>query len=133
MKHKHYDLIVQWASDPDAYLLEFYDKAKKKWVLFPSGPLRATVGWMEDCEYRLIPKRKMMHLNGVEFPAPEREAPARGTTYWMCDLLSPAKVFESQWQAMNVDRTALERGLVHLTREAAEAHARAMLAAKEVE
>lgn len=128
MKHKHYDLIVQWASDPEAWVVEYRFSSREAWNDAGDAPL-----WYESVEYRLIPKRKMMHLNGVEFPAPEREAPARGTTYWMCDLLSPAKVFESQWQAMNVDRTALERGLVHLTREAAEAHARAMLAAKEVE
>lgn len=130
MKHKHYDLIVQWASDPEAWVVEYRSVVTGRFI--PIG-FESYPEWHPETEYRLIPKRKMMHLNGVEFPAPEREAPARGTTYWMCDLLSPAKVFESQWQAMNVDRTALERGLVHLTREAAEAHARAMLAAKEVE
>jgi len=125
MKHKHYDLIVQWASDPEAWVVEWSNCGVWCKTKDPC--------WDADVKYRLIPKRKMMHLNGVEFPAPEREAPARGARYWMCDLLSPVKVFETQWQAMSVDRTALERGLVHLTREAAEAHARAMLAAQEVE
>jgi len=72
-------------------------------------------------------------LNGVEFPAPEREAPKQGAVYWYPTPTSSWSLAAwSIWKGEG-EKYLLRNGLVHLTEEAAEAHARAMLAAKEVE
>ncbi len=127
MKHKHYDLIVKWASDPDAWTVEALRWHDQEWIPMDLPHL---YDWME---YRLIPKRKMMHLNGVEFPAPEREAPEDRTHLYVPAPLEEYLVLPFRWMNYDIDKILLKRGLVHLTREAAEAHAKAMLAAKEVE
>ena len=128
MKHKHYELIVQWASDPAAYNVEYRWSEDGEW-----NPCDAPV-W-DNVEYRLIPRLKMLHLNGVEFPAPERELPRHGCRYFVpaIDYDGYAVTWEMMCNHEHEDRTRLDNGLVHLTREAAEAHARAMLAAKEVD
>ena len=127
MKHKHYDLIVQWASDPEAYNVQCRWSSDGDW-----RPCDAPM-WEAKVEYRLIPKRKMWHLNGVEFPAPETEAPKQGAVYWYPTPTSSWSLAAwSIWKGEG-EKSLLRNGLVHLTEEAAEAHARAMLAAKEVE
>lgn len=127
MKHKHYDLIVQWASDPEAWRVE-YEVSGFRWIDCTESPV-----WDSRLKLRLIPKRRMMHLNGVEFPAPEKEAPEDGTIcYLPCVNPIGSDPFFLVRTSRHLDKH-LKAGLVHLTREAAEAHARAMLAAKEVE
>ena len=126
MKHKHYDLIVQWASDPEAWRVE-YEVSGFRWIDCTESPV-----WDSRLKLRLIPKRRMMHLNGVEFPAPEKEAPPDGVTAYTPDP-HVNSIIDFTWRDRDYERKWLKNGFVHLTREAAEAHARAMLAAKEVE
>lgn len=128
MKHKHFDLIVQWASDPEAWVVEYRSVVTGRFI--PIG-FESYPEWHPETEYRLIPKCGMMHLNGAEFPAPEREAPKAGTTFY---TPNPHRIEALPWTWGVADFLDwIPKGLVHLTREAAEAHARAMLAAKEVE
>jgi hypothetical protein len=65
-------------------------------------------------------------INGIEVPAPERTAPARNTTYhypapWNEDAYST-----TSWDNHPADKRALARGLVHLTKEAAAIHGKAL-------
>lgn len=50
MKHKHYDLIVKWASDPHRYIVESYLPRSDEWAAVPS-PM-----WTAGVKYRLIEK-----------------------------------------------------------------------------
>ena len=52
-RHKHYDLIVKWAANPDGYTV--YGKAyyESEWVA-TSTPM-----WREEFEYKLVPKPKV--------------------------------------------------------------------------
>lgn len=52
MKHPHYDLIVQWAENPGAYRVEFYD-VRGEWESVDSWPI-----WDSGTNYRLIPLKK---------------------------------------------------------------------------
>lgn len=73
----------------------------------------------------------MRSINGHEHPEPVREPLENGQRYWIPlaeeDDLTYVDGYE--WSGCQVDMTWLKRGLLHLTREAAEAHARAIILA----
>lgn len=91
-------------------------------------PLTRNPTWDVDVEYRRKPRT--ININGHEVPEPLRVAPAHGVTiYRAC----PKELWlSSQWQDSPYQRTALARGLLHATSEAAEVHARALLSFTEV-
>jgi len=111
-KHKHYDLIVKWAADP----------SQKVWYNNGSG-------WNPDYTYHIgdaPPKRKIM-IGDVEIDAPEIESPRVGTEYFVPNVggYCPADMID--WRDSALDRSMLKRGLVHLNKESAIAHAKALI------
>jgi hypothetical protein len=72
-------------------------------------------------------KVKTIKIGEFEVPEPLREAPGEGTRYHCPDLQLPNKTEEHGWEGDKYDLYLLQRGLVHLTKEAAELHARALL------
>lgn len=121
--HKHAALIKQWADDPSQHV----------WYWSPSGGIwrQTEPSWCETTTYALGPKptqppRKMCVLAGVEFPAPETKTPGEGQRYYAA---MPFGAREYYWVNNVTERDWLRLGLVHLSREAAEQHARALLAA----
>ena len=71
-------------------------------------------------------------INGHDVPAPERVAPPSDTRYWVPQMTAqkPCDIF--RWDGGVMDMRHLTRGLVHLTEEAAVAHAKALLSFTEV-
>ena len=72
---------------------------------------------------------KTININGFEVPEPEREPLPIGTMYWspyICTV-STNLVVGNYWGSHTVDNDLLNAGLVHLTKEAAELHAKALL------
>jgi len=65
-------------------------------------------------------------INGHKVPAPEREPLDIGTRYFVPHLWSGGTV-SYRWGGDNDDQNCLKNGLVHLTEEAALAHAEALL------
>lgn len=127
-KHRNYDLIVKWATDPERYCVKCRASEAERWEGWHAGALLN-----EELQVRLVERVRMMHLNGMEFPAPETEAPEDGTIcYLPCVSPNGADPFFWTSTSRHVNKE-LKAGLIHLTKEAAEAHARAMLNAKEVE
>lgn len=61
-------------------------------------------------------------------PMPEREAPANGTTFFTPDPHSVDYCGSYIWRNLQSNECFLERGLVHLTKEAAAAHGQALVA-----
>jgi len=130
MKHKHYDLIVKWASDPERWVVEWTFPIDNAWRPV-SGDYPP---WNPEVDYRLVERRGMMHLNGMEFPAPETEAPAEDAQYFIPHMSDGVENrLYCVWGGSGYEYRRLRAGLVHLREEAALAHARAMLNAKEVE
>lgn len=73
-------------------------------------------------------KQKTIKVNGVDVPEPCKEMPEdRNTKYFFPSLLSVDLADYSYYTDDSFDRLALERGLMHLTRENAIAHAKAIL------
>lgn len=62
-----------------------------------------------------------------EFPEPCRVAPPRGSIYWYADPVCRVIGVGDHWEGDAMDMLLLERGLVHLTLEAAQAHAETLL------
>lgn len=126
--HPHADLMKLYAEDAAETATpwqrwEFRSEAMVRWA-----PVKGHPVWYESSEYRRKPR--MRSLNGFEYPEPERMAPVDGTRYWipnirMLDELTTL-VF---WSGSVFDFFQLRRGLVHLSKENAEAHTRAIILA----
>lgn len=122
-KHEHYDLIVQWASDP----------SQKVWFLSDAGWKEApTPSWSPVINYHIgelppPPKRKIM-IGGVEIDAPET-TPLTGCLkeYYIPAIAKSQLYVMYRWVNSISDLLLIERGLVHLNKEAAIAHARALI------
>ena len=73
----------------------------------------------------------MRSINGHEYQEPVREPLEAGQRYWIAHILEDVLVPTEglRWHGGRVDILWLKRGLIHLTREAAEAHARAIILA----
>jgi len=80
-------------------------------------------------EYDAATKPKTVVVNGVEVPEPVREALRIGDRYWLVALDATGLTDVHQWDRDDLDRLWLSRGLIHLTRAAAESHARALIGA----
>ena len=87
--------------------------------------LSATVRGEWDYEFRLKPRT--ITVNGREIVAGETAAPELRSTYWSPWFSKDELVCVVRWSDDGVDKNFLKRGLVHLTKENAIAHAKAML------
>ena len=71
----------------------------------------------------------MRSINGYEYPEPVREPLEVGQSYWVVDPYAKLTVTSMKWIGGSEDMRLSQRSLIHLTREAAEAHARAIILA----
>lgn len=91
------------------------------WVSLDEHP-----SWSRISEYRRKPKT--IRIGEFDVPEPLREGPPQHqTNCWVVDLQRPVPVEFMCWTASAHDRRWLARGLLHLTREDAELHAKALL------
>ncbi|EBN0073232.1 hypothetical protein ZZ27_24995 [Salmonella enterica subsp. enterica serovar Virchow] len=74
-------------------------------------------------EYRLKPR--FIDINGHQVPEPVREPLKIGRVYWLARIHGAVDSFE--WEGDHACRAWLERGLIHLTKEAADIHIAALL------
>ena len=68
-------------------------------------------------------------INGIEVPEPIREAPEMNTPYYLTDASDRHLVIDTSWEGSPIEHSWLNRGLCHLTEDAAKAHARALILA----
>lgn len=54
-KHKHHDLIIEWAKDPDNVIVQYRGPNGEWWDAAPIAP-----SWYIDSEYRIKPKTKQV-------------------------------------------------------------------------
>ena len=72
------------------------------------------------------PKAPPLTINGHVVPAPEREAPQKGTKYFFPSFHRESSVDSFIWDGDGADNRLLAAGMVHLTKEAAQKHAEAL-------
>ncbi|WP_195430861.1 hypothetical protein [Morganella morganii] len=76
-----------------------------------------------NSKYRLKPR--FIDINGHQVTEPVREPLEGDQEYWIADIRYAVSVFN--WENNDADNRWLERGIIHLTKEAAEAHSAALL------
>jgi hypothetical protein len=80
-------------------------------------------------------KKRTISINGIEIPEPERKELTRDTIYF---IPNPLIIYETMgftqyyWHYDNFDLYFLKKGLIHLTKEAAIQHAKALLSFTEI-
>lgn len=93
-----------------------------KWTSLPADHPQ----WDERAFYRRKPRTHM--VNGFEVPEPMREAPIDGTLVWLSAPHIDDYCASLTWsEGRDWNRRYLARGLVHATKEAAVANAKAMI------
>lgn len=83
------------------------------------------IAFIDGCKYRVKPKTIL--VNGFEVPEPMREEPNQGEGYYYASISVGALYGFAAWTKHEADLIRLTRGICHTTKEAAIAHAKAML------
>jgi hypothetical protein len=124
--HKHWKEIAQYAQDAAET-----EKPWKRWQYRLNDANWTTftkTDQFEDIvgiEYRRKPKT--ININGIEVPEPMREKPEIGHKYFALSFDYDDGYSEQTWEDHRLDLIWLSRGICHLTRKAAELHAKALL------
>ena len=85
----------------------------------------APTAFIDGCKYRVKPKTIL--VNGFEVPEPMREAPNDDVKYFIPSLRDDEFVDCHDWYGDSYDKRWLSRGMIHLNKDAAIAHAKSML------
>lgn len=130
MKYKHAELMMLYAQDA----MET-DKPWERWELkFEGDEWKDLVDhaiWRIDCEYRR--KSRTININGHEVPEPVRSPLKVGTRYYIPIIYYRDMHKSYEWGDDLVDSALLNRGLIHLSEEAAIKHAEALLSFTRIE
>lgn len=122
MPHIHAELMMEYAKDAMKH-----DKPWKLWqaAIPDSGwiDLAGPIAFHSEQQYRRKPKT--ININGFEVPEPAREPLLFGQTYFT--LFGISDCVKREWEGATIDVSRLKLGLIHLTAEAAEIHAKALL------
>lgn len=132
MKKEHeYAQVLRWIADGEA--VQTYDYLISEWIDRHSTALLRDIFNQETAPENFRIKPRTILINGIEVPEPLISAPKVGISYCYLSLgHREHSVYESRWNDDIADHRILKRGLIHLTKEAAETHARALLSFTEV-
>lgn len=92
----------------------------------PENPLRF-IGDSCVAEYEFRIKPETITINGHEVPCPVREPLGAGQGFWLADTTHTCLCAWYAWSSTTLYRSWLDLGLIHSTKEAASAHAEALL------
>lgn len=81
----------------------------------------------DSLRFRLKPET--IKIGDIEVPKPESEAPKEDADYYMPDMGYESLVFIANWANDDLDHKRLKTGCLHLTKEAAIQHAKALIIA----
>lgn len=119
--HPHADLMAK-AAEIAKTDKEWYSQFQR----LIGGEWQTTiVGFVFQPEIKYRLKPRFIDINGHQVPEPVREPLEGDQEYWIADIRYAVSVFN--WENNDADNRWLERGIIHLTKEAAEAHSAAML------
>jgi hypothetical protein len=121
--HKHAAAMALYAQDAAET-----DMPWRRWETNPGGQWMSFDGspeWDVNQDYRRKPRT--IRIGERDVPEPMRIAPAIGSKYWCVRLIATAGVAPESWDGGTWDCDLLARGLCHTTKEAAIAHAEALI------
>ena len=119
--HKHAALMLQYAQDAAET-----ERPWERWEFKTDGDtwveLIKNPSWFEDRKYRRKPQ--VIRVGRHEFPKPISNAPLNTINYFLVTAWNGCfDVDADTWVNSKLDNMRLESWRVHLTREAAQAHA----------
>jgi len=122
--HKHAELMMEYAKDA----MET-ETPWERWEYFDNQvwrPLRQVYPiWFTNTQYRRKPKT--ININGHEVPEPYRGEMSLGVYYYTPILWGQTGYDIYTWDDASSDKTFKSKGLIHLSKEAAIAHANALI------
>ena len=124
-KHVHADLMLEYAKDAQKTdkpwkLWQWYDEIEGWCGLGSDHP-----SWKTSLRYRRKPET--IYINGQEVPKPTTEPLEYAAKYFVTEMDTGLLYCQSEWYNDAVDKRRMSRGLAHTTKEAAIAHAKALL------
>jgi len=131
MKHKHADLMLAYAQDAQETqapwkLWQFKNPYVDDWSDATSHP-----SWDNMTEYRRKPRT--IRIGAYDVPEPLRVAPLSDTHYYAPHFGCDNSIVDYRYSVdSDHDNLILKRGMMHLTREAAEIHAKALISLTEL-
>lgn len=122
-KHIHAELMLAYAQDAQES-----DTPWRLWEVLTSrgwSDLHYHPIWDTNTEYRR--KVKTIRIGEYDVPEPLRVSPNKGETYHFVSFKGGSNVHSYSWHGDSIDDELLSKGIIHLTREAAELHAIALI------
>lgn len=125
MKHKHADMMLAYAKDAqESYTpwnnWEYQGANDKKWKRCITHP-----EWKPWRNYRR--KVKTIRIGEYDVPEPLRVAPEIGEGYYYVNCCSFPNFRHKIFADDDFDNRIFNQGMMHLTEEAAELHAKALV------
>lgn len=100
---------------------ERYLPIPEEWVTMRS------CSWFTDCDTEFRSKPKTININGFKVPEPVRRPLDKGVRYYIPMLFGRFGYSPTVWDGDEFDIKTLKMGIMHLTKEAAIAHTKALL------
>lgn len=101
-------------------VIQVYVEQNGKWY-----DCKEPTAFVDGCKYRIKPKTIL--VNGFEVPEPMMVKPDDGAVYYIVDPTLEIFANKFVWHDEERESKWLSRGICHTTKEAAIAHAKAML------
>lgn len=102
-------------------------KAEGAWIDKDHALVLALISSGRYTQEGIRVKPRTIEINGCAVPEPLRVKPEKGRAVYAVNLLSSKSTTILAWTDSNDDCVLLQRGVLHLTKEACHAHAHALI------
>ena len=126
--HRHAGLMMKYAeiAQTTDKPWEHFELRRKKSAVWEA--IYAPIPFYDNMEYRLKPEPpKTIRIGEYDVPEPVREPLEDDKEYWGVDPMAEELAWKYKWSNALFCNLMLRRGLIHLTKEAAVIHAKALL------
>ena len=118
------EYIHAWADGVD---VEYFENTFNQ-----AGPIWKKVefshNWQAGCDFKYRLKPKTIKIGNIEVPEPMRVAPPPNAAFWVPQLVEGVPtIYSGVWYGDTDSLAQLENGFCHSTRDAALAHAKALV------
>lgn len=119
MNIKFLEVKRAYYADPENAVVQACTDGRT-WVSLSTEPV-----WNIGCQYRIRPRT--IRIGNIDVPEPVREALPVGQKYFIASPDFSEYAYTAEWSESSRDNHWFSRGLLHLTKEAAIEHAKALI------
>lgn len=105
--------------------VEYCDASSSKWKKLLPECFSLEALLRENHSYRIAPEK--ITIGDVSFPKPVSEPLEIGQEYFVADIIGKGFYDIFEWENRKLDQDFLKYGMIHLTRDDAVAHAKALI------